>query len=171
MPVKKPVLAETSLLFINLYAKHMGILSKLAYTAIFYGVCISCNKDTGIKPYSFIHVRFDYDIYPIEMENIRGAWNLNEQTATLSAYSYRNERFRLQLTSLNDTGYYPNPAINNIYFTDGLNFDPIALNSGYIHINHLDSNMVTGDFRISLHDEFNGSENKSIIGDFGINIH
>ncbi|HEX6426516.1 MAG TPA: hypothetical protein VF008_02475 [Niastella sp.] len=116
-------------------------------------------------------MRFEYDIYPIEMENVTGEWNMNMQTAMLTAYSYHYERFRLQLNALHDTGYYPNPTINNIYFTDGLDFDPVALNSGYIHISHLDSIMVAGDFRISLHDEFNGSENKSIVGNFGINVH
>ena len=149
----------------------MGTISKVIYAALCCGMCVSCNKTVGTKPYSFVHVKFEYDEYPIEMEEVTGDWNPNEQIAMLTAYSYRNERFRLHLTSLHDTGYYPNPTINKIYFTDGLDFDPVALNSGYIHINHLDSNIVTGDFKISLHDEFNGSEDKCIVGDFGINIH
>ena len=52
----------------------------------------------------------------------------------------------------------------------GLDFDPIAVTLGFIYINHLDYNMVTGDFHISLDDAFNGSKDKSIIGDFGINF-
>jgi hypothetical protein len=128
-----------------------------------------CNKDSLIKESSFLNVRFDYDIYPINIKELNSTWSLHDQTADMIANGYRFERFRLHLNAVKDTGYFASPTINNIFFTDGLDFDPDSVNSGFIHISQLDSNKIRGDFRISLHDDFNGSENKIIIGKFRIN--
>jgi hypothetical protein len=128
-----------------------------------------CNKDSLIKEDSFLQVRFDYDIYPIDIKELNSTWNLHNQTADIAASGYRFERFRLHMDTVKDTGYFANPTIDNIYLTDGLDFDPNSVNSGFIHISQLDSNKIRGDFKISLHDDFNGSENKIIIGEFRIN--
>jgi hypothetical protein len=128
-----------------------------------------CNKDSLIKEYSFLNVRFDYDIYPINVKELNSNWNLHDHTAHMIVSGYRFERFRLHMDAVNDTGYFAKPTIDNIYFTDELDFDPDSVNSGFIHINQLDSNKIRGDFKISLHDDFNGSENKIIIGEFRIN--
>jgi hypothetical protein len=148
----------------------MVTFQRFVYISYICCLSIGCNKESIPKRYSFLQVKFIDDLYPISIEQIDALWTPAQKTATLTANSYRLERFRLYLNALSDTGYYPRPNIHNIYFTDGLNFDADSLNSGYIHINYLDSNTVSGDFQVSLHDDFNGSENKIIIGNFGINV-
>ena len=149
----------------------MITILRLVAIVFLYSLCVSCKRGLSIKTWSYVNVRFYEDEYPIGMEEVTGEWKINDHVATLTANGYRHQRFWLTLAALQDTGYYPNPGINNIYFTDGLNFDPVSLNSGYIHISHLDQGMLKGNFQVSLHDEYNGSENRIIIGDFGINFH
>ena len=134
-------------------------------------VCTCCNKDDSIKRYSYLQVRFEYDVYPIPIERINGSWNYNSHTAELTATGYKNERFRLQLHAVVDTGNVQSPSISDIFFTDGLDFVPDSVNRGYVHIAYLDTTMISGDFKVSFHDDFNGTENKIVVGKFGINIH
>jgi hypothetical protein len=146
----------------------MITIRRLIYLLIGIPFLFSCNKDSLIKVNSFLNVRFDYDIYSISIKELNSTWSLHDQTAEIIASGYGFERFRLHIDALQDTGYFTNLSIDNIYFTDGLDFDPRSVNSGFIHISQLDSNKIRGDFKVSLHDEFNGAENKIIIGEFGI---
>jgi hypothetical protein len=133
--------------------------------------CISCKKDAVVKPYSFVSVKFIEDEDYVFVETTEGNWDKNKKLAQLSATGYKNERFSLNLPNLTDTGNYPNPSIININYNDGLDFQPFKLKTGFIHIDFIDSLSVRGDFKVSLEDDFNGAESRTVVGGFGINIH
>jgi hypothetical protein len=130
---------------------------------------VGCSKDASMREHSFLQVRFEDDMYPIDIEEMNATWSLHNQTAEMLATGYRFERFRLHLSAVHDTGNVVNPGIENIFFTDGLDFVPDSVNAGFIHISQLDSNRISGDFKVSMHDDFNGSENKIVVGQFRIN--
>lgn len=130
----------------------------------------SCNKERNVNPYTFVFVKFIEDEDFIFIETADGNWDSNTKLAQLTATGYNNERFRLSLPSLTDTGNYPAPSITNISFSNGVNFVPFKLNSGFIHVSSIDSLSVRGDFQVSLASDFNGSVNRTIIGNFGINV-
>ncbi|MBX9732608.1 MAG: hypothetical protein K2X37_00990 [Chitinophagaceae bacterium] len=132
---------------------------------------ISCKKEGTTKPYSFVSVKFIEDEDYIFIETTEGSWNNNQKIAMLNATGYKNERFGLYLTNLRDTGNYLNPSINNISFTDGVDFIPFKLNSGFIHISYIDTLTIRGDFRVTFKDNFNGAEIRTIIGGFAINTY
>lgn len=133
--------------------------------------CISCKKDSIIKTYSIVSVKFIEDEEYVFIELTEGSWDNNQKLAQLNATGYKNERFGLYLDNLIDTGYYPNLSIRNISYTDGMDFLPFKLNGGYIHISYIDTLTVRGDFKVTLEDNFNGAEIRTIVGGFGINIH
>lgn len=132
--------------------------------------CTSCKKEGVLKPYSTVSVKFIEDEDYVFIETTEGNWDKTQKLAMLNAAGYKHERFSLFLPVLNDTGYYPNPTIKNIFFTDGLDFIPFILNSGFIHVSFIDTLTVKGDFRVLLEDNFNGAEIRTIIGNFAINI-
>ena len=132
---------------------------------------ISCKKDKSVQPYSFVAVKFIEDDDYVFIETATGSWDRNVKLAQLNAIGYKNERFGIYLDNLVDTGNYTNPTIRNISYTDGLDFIPFKLGSGYIHISYIDSSMVRGDFNVTLEDNFNGAEIRTVVGGFGINIH
>lgn len=133
--------------------------------------CISCKKDSVLRPYSVVNVKFIEDEEYVFMETVEGSYDKDLKLAQLNATGYKLERFGLYLNDLTDTGYYSNPSIRNISFTNGLDFLPYRLNSGYIHIIQIDSFSVRGDFKVTLEDDFNGAEIRTIVGGFGINIY
>ena len=133
--------------------------------------CISCKKESGLRPYSVVNVKFIEDEDYVFIELTEGSWERNLKLAQLNATGYKNERFGLYLENLLDTGYYPNPSIANISYGDGMDFLPIRLLGGYIHVAHIDSLTVYGDFKVTLEDEFNGAQIRTIVGGFGINIY
>jgi hypothetical protein len=133
--------------------------------------CISCKKDGTVKPYSFVSVKFIEDEDYIFIETTEGSWDKSQKIAMLNATGYKNERFGLYLANLTDTGNYLNPSINNISFTDGVDFVPFKLNGGFIHISYIDTLTVRGNFRVILEDNFNGTEIRTIIGGFAINTY
>jgi len=104
----------------------------------------------------------------IRMETVQGDWNFVSHTATITATGYKFESFFLNLPQIVNTGAYPNISIDNISLSDGLDFLPLRLTSGVITITHFDSVTVKGEFRVSLEDEFNGAENRTIVGGFSI---
>lgn len=132
---------------------------------------ISCKKDAVVKPYSFVSVKFIDDEDYIFIETTEGSWDRNIKWAQLNATGYKNERFTLNLPNLTDTGDYPNPSIQNISYNDGFDFQPFKLKAGFIHISFIDSPSVRGDFRVSLEDDFNGAETRTVVGNFVINTH
>ena len=143
---------------------------KLPIIALFLS-CISCTKDEIPKPYSFVLVKFIESEDYVFIETTEGSWNNNQKLAILNAAGYKFERFSLSLPNLTDTGNYPNPAIKNIFFTDGLDFIPFKLNNGFIHISYIDTLTVKGDFKVTLEDDFNGAETRTVVGEFAINTH
>jgi hypothetical protein len=124
-----------------------------------------------VKPYSFVSVKFIEDEDYVFIETTEGIWDKNKKLAQLLATGYKNERFSLNLPNLTDTGNYPNPSIININYNDGLDFQPFKLKTGFINIDFIDSLSVRGDFKVSLEDDFNGAESRTVVGGFGINIH
>jgi hypothetical protein len=133
--------------------------------------CISCKKDVVVKPYSFVEVKFIEDEDYVFIETTEGSWAKDQKLAQVLAIGYKNERFSLNLPNLIDTGNYPNPSIINITYNDGLDFQPFKLKSGFIHISFIDSLSVRGDFNVSLEDDFNGADTRTVVGGFGISIH
>lgn len=133
--------------------------------------CVSCKKDGTVKPYSFVSIKFIDDEDYVFIETTEGSWDKNNKLAQLNATGYKNERFTLNLPNLTDTGNYLNPSISNISYSDGLDFQPFKVKNGFIHISFIDSVSVRGDFRVSLEDDFNSAEMKTIVGGFGINTH
>ena len=132
--------------------------------------CISCKKEGTVKPYSIVSVKFIEDEDYVFIETTEGSWDKIQKIAQLNATGYKNERFGLYLDNLLDTGYYPNPSIRNISYTDGYDFVPFKLNGGFIHISYIDSLIVKGDFKVTLEDNFNGAEIRTIIGTFFVTI-
>ncbi|GAB2832228.1 hypothetical protein [Ferruginibacter profundus] len=131
---------------------------------------VSCKKADRTAPYSFVHVKFTEDEDYTFMETTDGAWNKNSKIAQLTATGYKNERFKLFLANLTDTGYYPGLSAANIFYTDGADFISFRLNSGFIHVGYIDSISVKGNFQVSLASNFNSYVNRTITGDFGINF-
>lgn len=129
---------------------------------------LSCNKGKITSPYSLLSVKFSEDENFVYMETVEGIWNWSGKIAQLTATGYRNELFRLYLPDLTDTGNYHNPQIDNIYYSDGMDFLPSKLNSGYIHISHIDSLSVIGDFQVSLSGNSNGTIGRIVVGGFEI---
>lgn len=131
----------------------------------------SCNKTDYIKPRTTIIVKYfgsnvyddDYNIW---FETTTGDWDISTYSAEASASGHKFEHFSVYLPNLKDTGYYLSPSINNISFTDGLDFRPKKLRDGYIQIRHYDSVSVIGTFNVSLEDDFNGAEVQRIEGQF-----
>lgn len=139
------------------------------YGLFFLLLCFcSCNKEV-IKPYSFVNVRYLENEDYIYMETVEGSMENN--VAQLHGSGYNHEQFYLYLPSLKDTGNYANPTINNISFSDGLDFNANKFRDGFIHIGYIDSATVSGNFRVALDDDYNGAETRVIVGSFGINIH
>lgn len=124
-----------------------------------------------IRPYSIVNVKFIEDEDYVFIEITEGSWDNNFKLAQLNATGYKNERFGLYLENLVDTGYYPNPSIRNISYDDGIDFLPFKLDGGYIHISYIDTLTVRGDFKVTLEDDFNGAQIRTIVGSFGINIY
>jgi hypothetical protein len=131
----------------------------------------SCKKDLTIGPYSILSVRFIEDEEYIFIKTPEASWDFNGSTAKLYARGYKFEQFNLHLSALQTTGFYPTPTIQNISYTDGLDFIPFKVSGGFINITYLDSLTVKGIFQVSLEDNFNGAENRTITGGFGINIY
>ncbi len=129
----------------------------------------SCKQDYAFKPYSIISVKFVGDEADIPMETINSKWSYNTKVIETTASGYKFEQFQLYLSNVTHIGNYQNLTLNNISLTDGVDFVPYKLQSGFIHINHIDSVSVSGYFRISLEDDFNGAETREIEGAFGIN--
>jgi hypothetical protein len=128
-------------------------------------------KNTMVKLYSFVEVKFIEDENDVFIETIDGSWDKNQKLVQLTATGYKNERFRLNLTNLTDTGNYPNPPIININYNDGLNFQLFKLKAGFIHTTFVDSVSVRGDFKVSLEGDFNGAGSRTVVVGFGISIH
>lgn len=124
-----------------------------------------------VRPHSIVSAKFIVDEDFIFMETTEGSWDKIPKQAQLNATGYKNERFGLYLDNLTDTGFYPNPAIRNISYTDGLDFIPFKLNGGFIRISYIDSLTVRGDFKVTLEDNFNGAEIRTVVGGFGINFY
>ncbi len=129
----------------------------------------ACKQDYSFKPYSIVSVKFVGDESDIPMETINSKWFYSTKVVEIMASGYRFEQFQLYLPNVIETGNYSNIKINNISFTDGVDFVPYKLQSGFIHINHIDSVSVSGYFKISLEDDFNGAETRDIEGAFSIN--
>lgn len=140
----------------------------LIVLCIFLFQLYCCDKDSNIKTICIVNVKFLDDEDYVGMETVDGEWNSNTGIAKINAVAYNLSRFKMYLSSLHDTGFYPFPTIDNIYFTDGADFQPTKLADGYIHLLHIDSHIVRGDFQVSLQDDFNGAETRTIIGNFGI---
>jgi hypothetical protein len=129
----------------------------------------SCKQDYSFKPYSIVSIKFVGDESDIPMETINSKWSYSLKVAEITATGYKFEQFQLYLPNVTDTGDYTNLSINNISFTDGVDFVPHKFQYGFIHINYIDSISVSGYFKVSLEDDFNGVETRAIEGAFGIN--
>lgn len=134
---------------------------------IWLGVCcVACNKADIVKPYSYLSIKFIEDEDYVLMERIEGNWQPNEKQANLSAYGFKNERLTIYLPDLIQTGRYPNLTIKNIFYSDGVDFNPFKVDSGFLEITQMDSTQVGGTFKVVLEDEYNGVEHRTIIGNF-----
>ncbi|MBC6490406.1 hypothetical protein ACFSQD_08785 [Flavihumibacter stibioxidans] len=103
------------------------------------------------------------------METVEGNWDINTKVANLTGVGYQNQRFLLYLPNLRDTGFYPNPTISNCSYNDGIDFMPFKITGGFIRIARFDSVSVSGNFQISMQDDFNGAVIRTVVGEFGIN--
>lgn len=131
---------------------------------------LSCNKENNTQPFSLLSVKFSDDENYVYMETTEGNFNRYKKIAQLTGTGYRNELFRLYLPNLTDTGNYPNPQIENIFYSDGVDFLPSKVNGGFIHISHIDTLSVIGDFQVSLSGDINGSVSRIVVGGFEINM-
>jgi len=131
--------------------------------------CAACNNTEPVKPYAYLSVKFIEDEDFVLMERIEGSWHPEEKKATLNAYGFKNERLAICLPDLVKTGRYTNLSIDNIFYTDGVDFVPFRVDSGYLEITQMDSTKMGGTFKITLEDEFNGVEHRTIVGNFVIN--
>lgn len=131
--------------------------------------CTACEKAEMVKPYSYLSMKFIEDEDYVLMERIEGTWQPKEKQASLNAYGFKNERLTIYLPGLTQTGRYPNLTIKNIFYTDGVDFNPFKVDSGFLEITQLDSSKVGGTFKVILEDEYNGIEHRTIIGNFVIN--
>lgn len=144
----------------------MKILTIIAI--LFWSFLSACTKEGEHRPYTLLNVKFLGDEEDIRMETVQGDWNFINHTATITATGYKFESFFLNLPQVLNTGIYQNISIDNISLSDGLDFLPLRLTDGSITITYLDSVTLRAEFRISLEDEFNGAENRTIVGGFSI---
>jgi hypothetical protein len=121
-----------------------------------------------VKPYAYLSVKFIEDEDYVLMERIECSWLPNEKQVSLIAYGFKNERFSIYLPGLIQTGRYPNLNIKNIFYTDGADFNPTKVDSGFLEITQMDSTHLGGTFRVVLEDEYNGIEHRTIVGNFVI---
>ncbi|GAB3506706.1 hypothetical protein GCM10027442_11220 [Emticicia fontis] len=121
-----------------------------------------------VKPYAYLSVKFIEDEDYVLMERIECSWLPDKKQASLNAYGFRNEHFSIYLPDLTQTGRYPNLAIKNIFYSDGSDFNPIKVDSGFLEITQMDSTRIGGTFKVILEDEYNGIEHRMIVGNFVI---
>ncbi|WP_116984136.1 hypothetical protein [Emticicia sp. C21] len=119
-----------------------------------------------MKPYAYLSMKFIEDEDFVLMERIEGSWLPNKKQASLNAYGFKNERLSIYLPGLIQTGRYPNLTIKNIFYTDGADFNPIKVDSGFLEITQMDSIQIGGTFRVTLEDEYNGIDHRTVIGNF-----
>ncbi len=129
----------------------------------------SCSKDVEYGPYATVSVRFLGDEDDVFFEIMEVSWEISSRTARVSAQGFAFEEFYLYLPGVLDTGYYPNPTIQNISFSDGIDFKPFKVAGGYIHVDYFDSVIFRARFQVGLEDDFNGTEYRTIIGACTIN--
>lgn len=130
--------------------------------------CVACNKAETIKPYAYLSIKFIEDEENVLMERIEGSWLPEEKQAHLAAYGFKNERLTIDLPNLRQTGRYTDLSIKNIFYNDGVDFVPFRVDSGFIEITQMDAVQIGGRFSVTLEDEFNGVEHRTIIGNFVI---
>jgi hypothetical protein len=132
------------------------MLLKIAIGLIVLSSLANCSKDGIFKPYSVLNIRMEGYEEDIRWESVAGTWNKSTGKVTLDASSYYFDHCTLYLLGIIDTGFVPNIGVTNFYYTDGLDFLPDTLTSGYIRITYLDTSTISGEFRVSLGDDFNG---------------
>ena len=147
----------------------MDKLHRLIYALTLICFLCHCRKQAPIKDGSFLDIVPEDEIYPVNFEKMYTTWNYQDHLATIQADGYHFEHFRLHLENVPDTGFYLNPGIQTISFSEGPDFIPDQTNQGFIHISRMDAGSISGDFIISLHNDFNEVENKTIRGKFRIN--
>lgn len=135
---------------------------------IFLPAILGCSKDTIMRPYALVAVKFVGDEDYIGKEKVEGNWDITTHIVSLHAEGYQFQIFDLYLPAVIAIGKYGPITIHNISLSDGLDFRPIRLAEGEINISLLDSTLIQGDFTASLQDEFNGAEERSIKGFFEI---
>ncbi|RFS15044.1 hypothetical protein D0T08_18370 [Emticicia sp. C21] len=128
--------------------------------------CFACDTGEIMKPYAYLSMKFIEDEDFVLMERIEGSWLPNKKQASLNAYGFKNERLSIYLPGLIQTGRYPNLTIKNIFYTDGADFNPIKVDSGFLEITQMDSIQIGGTFRVTLEDEYNGIDHRTVIGNF-----
>jgi hypothetical protein len=146
----------------------MTTSKKAIFICLFSGIILltglSCGK-TSSTPASLLNIKQEGDQDYLPVENITGSWD--KETASLCCTGTKLETFRLKLIKPSP-GIYPEPGINNFYFSDGVDFKPIVLESGSINIISVSEQEVRGEFNVVLHDEFNGAESRTFSGYFSI---
>lgn len=146
-------------------------MSRLLFFIWLSACCVACEKTEPLKPYAYLSVKFVEDEEYVLMEHIEASWNFNEKEAHLAAYGFKNERLTIDLPALTRTGKFPDLSIRNIFYSDGVDFSPFRVESGDIDISEFDYSHVGGSFKVTLEDEFNGIEHRTIIGNFIIYAH
>ena len=131
--------------------------------------CAACNKAEMVKPYSYLSIKFIDDEEYVLMERVEGTWQPEQKQVSLNAFGYKNERLTIYLPDLIQTGRYPNLTIKNIFYTNGADFIPFRVDSGFLEITQLDASKVGGTFNVTLEKEYSGIEYRTITGDFVIN--
>ncbi|MCA0398826.1 MAG: hypothetical protein LCH51_15605 [Bacteroidetes bacterium] len=145
------------------------MLFRIAIGLLVLSNLTNCSKDDIFKPYSILNLRIEGYEEDLRWESVAGTWNKSTGKITLDASSYFFDHCTIYLLNIIDTGFVPNIDVTNFYYTDGLDFLPDTLTSGYIRITYFDTSIVSGEFRVSLGDDFNGVENKAVFGGFTIN--
>jgi hypothetical protein len=133
--------------------------------------CAACTRTETIKPFAYLSIKFVEDEEYVLMERIECIWEPDKKEAHLTAYGFKNERLTIDLPDLKQTGRYTDLSIKNFFYTDGVDFMPVRVDSGFIDITQMDASQIGGSFSVTLEDEYNGVEHRTVTGNFVIYAH
>lgn len=111
-------------------------------------LCLGCEKNSFPGTEVVLQLRNQAFEDLVSFENVNGTWDANGKHAEIDAAGYRYELFRLKLKNLADTGFITKLSTDEIYYLDGLEFSPSAIESGAVHITQLTPKKIEADFLV-----------------------
>jgi hypothetical protein len=153
------------------HLKYLGMITRIkavGWAVLVAGLLTTCSKDHVLRPYSYLYLRVEGHDEDIWWDAVTGQWTSNNGTLEMEGEGIYFDQFRLRLKDIIATGDVKNLTVKNIYYSDGLDFRPSAVESGYVRIVEMDSDNIRGQFRIYFENDYNNVTSKTVSGNFGV---